>query len=199
MHPLPASTSSSIFLRRDFSGVFCLLWLVVIAVLRRAYGVWELLYGGPPSVLWVSFIFLLSAVVEPSSYVLFSTAIVFETEGYVMGRRPKVAESSVDLPKMRPALTPEAREGQMISLAMDLVEQRLRNGTASSQETTHFLRLATVKEQVERRLAEKELELKEAKRQQIQSQARIEELYSNALKAMQRYSGHDEDEFVDEY
>lgn len=117
-----------------------------------------------------------------------------------MGRRPKVAESSVDLPEMRPALTPEAREGQMISLAMDLVEQRLRNGTASSQETTHFLRLATAKEQVERRLAEKELELKEAKRQQIQSQARIEELYSNALKAMQRYSGHDdEDEFVDEY
>lgn len=78
-----------------------------------------------------------------------------------MGRRSKVAESSVDLPKMRPALTPEAREGQMISLAMDLVEQRLRNGTASSQETTHFLRLATTKEQVERRLAEKELELKE--------------------------------------
>lgn len=144
--------------------------------------------------------FLLSTVGEPSSYVLFSTAVVFETEGYVMGRRPKVAESSVDLPKMRPALTPEAREGQMISLAMDLVEQRLRNGTASSQETTHFLRLATAKEQVERRLAEKELELKEAKRQQIQSQARIEELYSNALKAMQRYSGHDdEDEFVDEY
>ena len=117
-----------------------------------------------------------------------------------MGRRQKVAESSVDLPKMRPALTPEAREGQMISLAMDLVEQRLRNGTASSQETTHFLRLATAKEQVERRLAEKELELKEAKRQQIQSQARIEELYSNALKAMQRYSGHDDEgEFVDEY
>ena len=115
-----------------------------------------------------------------------------------MGRRQKVAESSVDLPKMRPALTPEAREGQMISLAMDLVEQRLRDGTASSQETTHFLRLATAKEQVERRLAEKELELKEAKRQQIQSQARIEELYSNALKAMQRYSGHDdEDEFVE--
>lgn len=180
--------------------MFFLLRRVVVAVLRRAYGVWELLYGGPPSVLWVSFIFLLSAVGEPSSYVLFSTAIVFETEGYVMGRRQKVAESSVDLPKMRPALTPEAREGQMISLAMDLVEQRLRNGTASSQETTHFLRLATAKEQVERRLAEKELELKEAKRQQIQSQARIEELYSNALKAMQRYSGHDdEDEFVDEY
>ena len=115
-------------------------------------------------------------------------------------RRLDARQSLVKRCQILPALTPEAREGQMISLAMDLVEQRLRNGTASSQETTHFLRLATAKEQVERRLAEKELELKEAKRQQIQSQARIEELYSNALKAMQRYSGHDdEDEFVDEY
>ena len=117
-----------------------------------------------------------------------------------MGRRQKVAESSVDLPKMRPALTPEAREGQMISLAMDLVEQRLRNGTASSQETTHFLKLATEKERLERKLAEKELELKEAKRQQIKSMAGLDEMYAMAVEAMRRYSGHDdEDEFVDEY
>ena len=116
-----------------------------------------------------------------------------------MGRRPKVAESSKALPKMRPALTPEAREGQMIALAMDLVEERLRNGTASSQETTHFLKLATEREKTERKLAEKQLELMEAKRQQIQSQARIEELYTNALNAMKRYSGHDDDEFLDDY
>lgn len=117
-----------------------------------------------------------------------------------MGRRQKVAEFSVDLPKMRPALTPEAREGQMISLAMDLVEQRLRNGTASSQETTHFLKLATEKERLERKLAEKELELKEAKRQQIKSMAGLDEMYAKAVEAMRRYSGHDdEDEFVDEY
>lgn len=117
-----------------------------------------------------------------------------------MGRRPKAAASPMALPKMRPALTPEAREGQMISLAMDLVEERLRNGTASSQETTHFLKLATEKEKTERKLAEKQLELMEAKRQQIESQARIEELYTNALNAMKRYSGHDdEDEYLDEY
>jgi len=117
-----------------------------------------------------------------------------------MGRRPKVAVSSPTLPKMRPALTPEAREGQMISLAMDLVEERLRNGTASSQETTHFLKLATEREKTEHQLAEKQLELMEAKRQQIQSQARIEELYTNALNAMKKYSGHDEeDEYIDEY
>ena len=117
-----------------------------------------------------------------------------------MGKRAKVAESSAKMPKLRPALTPEAREGQMIALAMDLVEERLRNGTASSQETTHFLKLATEKEKTERKLAEKQLELMEAKRLQIQSQARIEELYSNALKAMQLYSGNDEsDEYNDTY
>lgn len=53
--------------------------------------------------------------------------------------------SGADLPAMRPALTPEARENQMISLAMDLVEKRIREGTASSAETTHFLKLATSK------------------------------------------------------
>lgn len=135
-----------------------------------------------------------------SSYTLFSTAEVPWKGVNVMGRRPKAAASPVALPKMRPALTPEAREGQMISLAMDLVEERLRNGTASSQETTHFLKLATEKEKTERKLAEKQLELMEAKRQQIESQARIEELYTNALNAMKRYSGHDdEDEYLDEY
>lgn len=106
----------------------------------------------------------------------------------------KSAESSKTLPKIRPALTPEGRESQMIALAMDLVEQRLRDGTATSQETTHFLKLATEREMMERRLIEKELELKEAKTQQIKSQAKIEELYMNALKAMQRYSGHEDDE-----
>ena len=115
-----------------------------------------------------------------------------------MGRRKKVVESPVALPKMRPALSPDAKEGQMISLAMDLVEQRLRNGTATSQETTHFLKLATERERTEREIAKKQLELMEAKRLQIESQARIEELYENAMAAFRRYSGHgDEEEYVD--
>ncbi len=115
-----------------------------------------------------------------------------------MGRRKKVVESPMALPKMRPALSPDAKEGQMISLAMDLVEQRLRNGTATSQETTHFLKLATERERTEREIAKKQLELMEAKRLQIESQARIEELYENAMAAFRRYSGHgDEEEYVD--
>lgn len=102
-----------------------------------------------------------------------------------MKREPK--EDAVR--PMRPALTPEARENQLISLAVDLVEQRLRDGTASSQETTSILRLATSKARLEKEILEKQKELIEAKTQALQSTKRIEELYTNALSAMRNYSG----------
>lgn len=119
----------------------------------------------------------------------------------VMAKRAKVAESSGILPKMRPALTPEARENQMIALAMDLVEQRLRDGSASSQETTHFLKLAASKEidELNLQLAQKELELKEAKKQAIYSAERMEALYNDAMAAMSRYSGHANDDGYTDY
>lgn len=94
--------------------------------------------------------------------------------------------------KMRPALTPEAKENQMISLAMDLVEQRLRDGTASSQETTHFLKLATAKSKLELIALERQNELMEAKKEALQSNKRMEDLYNEAIKAMATYSGHGE-------
>lgn len=103
--------------------------------------------------------------------------------------KPKTTNLSASSPPRRPALTPEARENQLIELAVDLVEQRLRDGTATSQETTHFLKLATTKSRLENQKLEKELALTEAKTEALQSAKRIEELYSNALKAMQNYSG----------
>ena len=111
----------------------------------------------------------------------------------------KVKSSSEPVKKIRPALTPEARENQMISLAMDLVEQRLLNGTASSQETTHFLKLGTAKEKLERARLEKENELLKAKTEAVKSGQRMEELYENAIKAMRTYSGNGtEDDEYDE-
>lgn len=117
-------------------------------------------------------------------------------------KRAKVAESSKTLPKMRPALSPEAREGQLIALATDLVEQRLRDGTATSQEVVHFLRLGSMRERLERERLKNENILLKAKTEAIESQAKVEELYANAIKAMQRYSGNadsaaEEDEFDD--
>lgn len=110
--------------------------------------------------------------------------------------KPKVTNLSASSAPRRPALTPEARENQLIELAVDLVEQRLRDGTATSQETTHFLKMATSKYRLENQKLEKDLALTEAKTEALQSAKRIEELYSNALKAMQNYSGQgDPDEY----
>ena len=98
--------------------------------------------------------------------------------------------------KARPALTPDARENQMISLTMDLVEQRLIDGTASASETVHFLKLASSKERLEKEKLQKENELLRAKTESLQSAKRIEELYAKALDSMRTYSGYGEEEDV---
>ena len=92
--------------------------------------------------------------------------------------------------RKRPALSPEARENQLISLAVDVAEEQLRNGTASSQVITHYLRLGSTKERIEKEILEKQKELIEAKTESIQSAKRVEELYANALEAMRDYSGN---------
>ena len=96
--------------------------------------------------------------------------------------------------KLRPALTPEARENQMISLAVDLAEQQLREGTASSQVITHFLKLATSKERLEREILAEQKKLITAKTEALESAKRVEELYADAINAMKKYSGHGGDE-----
>lgn len=101
--------------------------------------------------------------------------------------------------KIRPALTPEARENQLISLAVDLVEQRLIDGTASSQETTHFLKLGSMKNRLEMEKLEEENRLLKAKTESIQSQKRVEELYAEALNAMRSYAGQVGDNDDNEY
>lgn len=100
---------------------------------------------------------------------------------------------------IRPALSPEARENQMISLAVDLAEKQLQEGTASSQVITHFLKLGTTKAQLEKEKLAKENALLTAKTESLQSERRIEELYTNAINAMRRYGGHGGEEDYDEY
>jgi EAL domain-containing protein (putative c-di-GMP-specific phosphodiesterase class I) len=104
-------------------------------------------------------------------------------------KKAKAVTSSESSRKMRPALSPEARENQLVSLAVDLAEQQLRDGTASSQVITHYLKLGSTKERIEKEILEKQKELIEAKTQSLQSAQRIEELYMNALDAMRKYSG----------
>ena len=109
----------------------------------------------------------------------------------------KAKSTNAEPRKIRPALTPEARENQMIALAVDLVEQRLLDGTASSQETTHFLKLGSMKNRLEMEKLQEENRLLKARTEALQSAKRVEELYSEAIKAMRRYSGQGNDD--DEY
>lgn len=105
------------------------------------------------------------------------------------GRKVK-KDNSASTRKIRPAITPEARENQMIALAVDLAEKQLLEGTASSQVITHYLKLGSTKEKIEKEILEKQKELIEAKTESLQSAKRVEELYLNALSAMKSYSGH---------
>lgn len=100
---------------------------------------------------------------------------------------PKKKEPKEFPRRSRPALTPEARENQLIALAIDRAEQQLLDGTASSQVITHYLKLGSTKERLEREKLERENELLRAKAKSIQSAERIEELYKNALDAMRSY------------
>lgn len=106
--------------------------------------------------------------------------------------RTRRSDTTEPVKRMRPALTPEARENQMIYLAVDLAEQQLANGTASSQVITHYLKLGSTKEKLEKEILEKQKDLLEAKTQALQSTKILEELYSNAISAMRDYGGHNE-------
>ena len=90
---------------------------------------------------------------------------------------------------MRPALTPESRENQMISLAVDLAEKQLREGTASSQVITHYLKLGTTVAKLEKEKLAKENHLLDVKADAIRSQQRQEELFEKAIAAMKQYQG----------
>lgn len=96
----------------------------------------------------------------------------------------------------RPALTPEARENQLISLAMDRAEQQLRDGTASSQVICHFLKAGASRAELEKEKLKRENLVLEAKAKAYESGEEIKELYENAIKSMRIYAGQGD---LDEY
>ena len=91
-------------------------------------------------------------------------------------------------------MTIEGREDQLISMAVDLAEQQLKEGTASSQVITHFLKLGTTREKIEKEILEEKKDLLKAQTENLQSNKKIEQLYSEALDAMRTYSGQDRKE-----
>jgi hypothetical protein len=102
--------------------------------------------------------------------------------------------------KRRPAFTPEERENQLIAIAVDVTEKQMLDGTATSQQITHYLKLGSSREQLEQQRLLEENKLLRAKVEQIESGARIEDLYQGAIRAIRGYKGEElDDEEYDEY
>ncbi len=113
-----------------------------------------------------------------------------------MGRRSNKdisSENKEEFVSQLTASTPEGRENEMIMLAYQEVERRIRDHTATSQELCHFLKMGSEKERLEREKLEVEMELQRAKADLIESGKRMEELYNNAITAMKLYGGSEED------
>ncbi len=102
---------------------------------------------------------------------------------------------------LRPPVSIEAQENLMISLAVQCAEKQLREGTASSQVITHYLKLGSSKERIEKEILEKQKELIEAKTKNLNSSNEAKELYNKALIAFRKYSGayDEDDEYEEEY
>lgn len=113
-------------------------------------------------------------------------------------KKAKSAESPKAPERMRPSLSQEADENQLISLSIDAAKKMLIEGTAPTSIVLHYLKLATTREKMERQMMETQQELMVAKKQALESQAKVEQLYADAMKAMQKYSGYDDGEIGDD-
>ena len=110
--------------------------------------------------------------------------------------RKVIKPDSNDRPS-RPPLTPEAQENRMIALAMDLAEKQLLEGTASSQVICHYLKLATVKDQLECERIRNETELSKAKAENLRASQRTEEMVQKAFEAFKSYKGNSDEDAND--
>ena len=113
-----------------------------------------------------------------------------------MARHKQSNGKSSEIEKDRPAFTPEGRENQMIALAINLAEEQMLNGSASSQVITHYLKLAATKERarLELEILERQRELIEAKTAALRAEQSHEELYKKAIDAMRLYTGRTSDD-----
>jgi hypothetical protein len=115
------------------------------------------------------------------------------------GRRARVVSHDDDTPTppRRRATTPDIREQQLIAKAYDLTERRISEGTASAQEVTLFLKLGSSRERLEQEKIQHENQLLQVKREAIAQQARTEELFAEAIRAMRSYQGQSVDDLDD--
>lgn len=113
-------------------------------------------------------------------------------------KKKEVVDNFSDI-RFPPAGSPEERENQLIALVYDAVEERIRNGTASSAEYVHFLKAGSIKQREEMEKLQKENELLRAKTEAIDSEKTRENLYRKAIAAMRSYTIPTEEEYEDPY
>ena len=106
-----------------------------------------------------------------------------------MGRPKKNSDDIPEIPRRTPPRSPDEWENRMINLTMQRVEQRIMDGTASAAEYVHFLKLGSSRERLEQEDRRRDIQLKSAKTEALESSKRIEALYSDAVNAMRKYSG----------
>ena len=111
-----------------------------------------------------------------------------------MGRHRSPIGSGPGDKKYPPALTDEAREKQLICMAYDLAEQRMRDGTASSQEVVHFLRMGSQRDRLEKEIMGEQKKLVTAKAGAYQSARNLETMINDAMEMFKVYSGKGEDD-----
>lgn len=97
-------------------------------------------------------------------------------------------------PRRRPPSSPEEAENLLIAAAVNLAHKQIREGTATSQVITHFLKLASSREKLEQRKLEQDIGYTQAKIEAMAAANRIESLYDNAIRAMRAYQGQDVDD-----
>ena len=114
-----------------------------------------------------------------------------------MGRKEATSSQS-DITKIKPStsMSDDAREQRMIKYATDLAEKQLREGTASAQVITHYLKLGSSRERLQQREKQQNIKLSEAKIESIRSEAKIESMFEDVVSALKRYSGSEEDEQI---
>lgn len=106
-----------------------------------------------------------------------------------MPRKPPRMSEEDHFPKLKPAATPEGRETQMIELADALAEKQMREGTASAQVITHYLKLGSTREKLEQEKLKNDTLLTQSKIDQIEAEVRIDQMFAEAIRAIQDYRG----------
>lgn len=111
-----------------------------------------------------------------------------------MGRMKKVSTSANAQKDYAPAASPFARDMQLKNRAVELAEQQIRDGTASSQIITHFLKMDPEKERLEHQKLEEEVKLLQAKTKAYENAEESKKMYDEAIKAILEYNGETRDD-----